>query len=62
MKSLVGVDISQGMVDEFPLFTAVYSKCLLFRRTVTEDLLDTTDILEGRTKAEDIPDLIEPKD
>ncbi|KAH7062480.1 glycerol-3-phosphate dehydrogenase-like protein [Macrophomina phaseolina] len=35
---------SQGMVDEFPLFTAVYN------------------ILEGNTKAEEIPELIEPKE
>lgn len=34
---------SQGSVEEFPLFTAVYN------------------ILEGKMKAEDIPDLIEPK-
>ncbi|KAF4303641.1 glycerol-3-phosphate dehydrogenase [Botryosphaeria dothidea] len=34
---------SQGSVEDFPLFTAVYN------------------ILEGKMKAEDIPDLIEPK-
>ncbi|KAJ9663449.1 glycerol-3-phosphate dehydrogenase [Coniosporium apollinis] len=35
---------SQGMENEFPLFTAVYN------------------ILEGKTKPEEIPDIIEPKD
>ena len=51
---------SKGMENEFPLLTAVYSECcritLLFWKLTFE-----IDILEGKIKAEQIPELIEDK-
>jgi glycerol-3-phosphate dehydrogenase (NAD+) len=51
---------SQGKEDEFPLFTAVYSMSR-FSMFVIRTLTTDADILEGKIKPEQIPDLIEPK-
>jgi glycerol-3-phosphate dehydrogenase (NAD+) len=50
---------SRGMEDEFPLFTAVYSKSPCYFRVSS---LTRIEILEGKAKPEDIPKMIERKD
>lgn len=54
--------VSKGKEDEFPLFTAVYSE-LFFRGAASAHpyLTLLTDILEGKEKPENIPELIESK-
>lgn len=52
----------KGKEEEFPLFTAVYSKYLIdFVSFILRANTESSDILEGKAKPEQIPDLIEPR-